>query len=301
LLLHIALDRQYRDRRVQQGSVVYCAFEGQTGIEARCAAFRKKFLASHQEPVPFHLEPVTLDLVKDAPELIGVIRSTLGDKKPAVVVLDTLNRSLRGSESSDVDMAAYIRAADSLREVFDCAVIIVHHCGLDEKRPRGHTSLTGAADAQLSVSRDAAGNIVMTVEYMKDGPTGDAIVSRLESVEVGVDEDGDPITSCVVLPSETCGKSAPKVTGATKIALDMLYKAIADLPAEAPASAHAPSGGRTTLLETWRRYCEAKLVPESDKPDTKRKAFVRACRRLQTAGIIDVWEDYVWLQDRRDK
>jgi AAA domain len=301
IVMHVALNRPYRGRRVHPGTVIYCAFEGQTGIEARCTAFRKKFLGGHHETVPFYLEPVTLDLVKDAPELIRVIRRTLGDVKPAVVVLDTLNRSLRGSESSDQDMSAYVRAADSLREEFDCAVIIVHHCGVDSTRPRGHTSLTGAADAQLSVNRDAAANIVMTVEYMKDGPTGDTIVSRLENVEVGIDEDGDPITSCVVMPSETCGEATVKVTGAAKIALDVLYRAIADLPEEAPASARAPSGGRTTRLETWRRYCEAKLVPESDKPDTKRKAFVRACRRLQTAGIIDVWEDYVWLLDRRDK
>jgi hypothetical protein len=301
MVMHVALNRLFRDRRVHQGTVVYCAFEGQTGVEARCAAFRKKFLADHPKPVPFYLEPVTLDLVNDAPELIRAIRRTLGDVPPAVIVLDTLNRSLHGSESSDEDMSAYIRAADSLREEFDCAVIVVHHCGVDGTRPRGHTSLTGAADAQLSVNRDAAGNIVMTVEYMKDGPTGDTIVSRLENVEVGIDEDGDPITSCVVMASETYSKAMVKVTGATKIAYDMLCAAIADLPEEAPASARAPSGGRTTRLETWRRYCEAKLVPESDKPDTKRKAFVRACRRLQTTGIVDVWEDYVWLRDRRDK
>jgi hypothetical protein len=159
---------------VHQGTVVYCAFEGQTGIEARCTAFRKKFLVDHHEPVPFYLEPV--NLVKDAPELIRVIRRTLSDVKPAVIVLDTLNRSLWGSESSDVDMSAYIRAADSLREAFDSAVIIIHHCGIDGTRPRGHTSLTGAADAQLSVSRDAAGSIVMTAEYMKDGAAGDTVV-----------------------------------------------------------------------------------------------------------------------------
>jgi hypothetical protein len=161
--------------------------------------------------VPFYLQPVTLDLVKDAGELVRVITRTLGDIKPVVIVLDTLNRSLRGSESSDEDMAAYIRAADSLREIFDCAVIIVHHCGIDGTRPRGHTSLTGAADAQLSVSRDAADNIVMTVEYMKGGPTGTAIVSRLENVEVGKDEDGDPIMSCVLVSSETGGIAAIQV------------------------------------------------------------------------------------------
>src|SRR6476661_8187507 len=39
--MHIALGWAYRDRRVQQGAVVYCAFEGQTGIQARVQAFRQ--------------------------------------------------------------------------------------------------------------------------------------------------------------------------------------------------------------------------------------------------------------------
>ena len=113
------------------------------------------------------------------------------------MVLDTLNRSLPGSESSDQDMAAYIRAADAVRETFNCAVIIVHHCGIDTSRPRGHTSLTGAVDAQLAVKRDAGDHITLEVEWMKDGPE----VSRLDAVEVGTDEDGHPITSCVVVPT----------------------------------------------------------------------------------------------------
>ena len=61
--------------------------------------------------------------------------------KPAAVAIDTLNRSLAGSESSDEDMAAYIRAADAIRDAFNCAVVIVHHCGHEGTRPRGHLSL----------------------------------------------------------------------------------------------------------------------------------------------------------------
>jgi hypothetical protein len=69
---------------------------------------------------------------------------------------------------------------------------------------RGHTSLTGAAEAQLAVKRDTAGNVLVTVEWMKDGPEGDVIVSRLEVVEeVGLDGDGDPIASCSRCPSGT--------------------------------------------------------------------------------------------------
>jgi hypothetical protein len=81
----------------------------------------------------------------------------MGDAAPGLIVLDTLNRSLAGSESSDEDMGNYIKAADQLREMFKCAVIIIHHCGLAEERPRGHTSLIGADDAQVGKSFAIAG------------------------------------------------------------------------------------------------------------------------------------------------
>ena len=99
-------------------------------------------------------------------------------------------------------MTAYIRAADAIRDAFGCAVVIVHHCGIDANRPRGHTALAGAVDAQLSVKRDAADNTVVTVERMKDGPEGDTVTSALQTVDVGTDEDGDAITSCVIVPAE---------------------------------------------------------------------------------------------------
>jgi hypothetical protein len=122
---------------------------------------------------------------------------------PVAVVIDTLNRSLAGSESSDEDMAAYIKAADAVREAFGCAVIIVHHCGVDNSRPRGHTSLTGAADAQIAVSRDEATNdVAATLEWLKDGAEGDVITGRLRTVDLGLDAEGEPITSCVIVPAE---------------------------------------------------------------------------------------------------
>jgi hypothetical protein len=107
-----------------------------------------------------------------------------------------------GSENSDEDMGNYIKATDAIRETFDCSVLVVHHCGINDSRPRGHTSLTGAADARLAVTRDVAKNILVNVEFMKDGEGSGTIVSTLESFEVGADADGEPITSCVVLEAE---------------------------------------------------------------------------------------------------
>jgi hypothetical protein len=222
LAMHVALGREYRGRRVQQGPVVYCCFEGQSGVSARVEAFRQRFLCEEAEAVLFYLQPAPMDLIKDHQELIAAIRDL--DEAPVAVVLDTLNRSLNGSENSDEDMGNYVKATDAIREAFNCAVLVVHHCGVNDSRPRGHTSLTGAADARLAVTRDAAKNILVDVEFMKDGEGSGTIVSALENLEVGLDEDGELITSCVVVQAEMAvpEERGPKLTKNQSTYLEMV-------------------------------------------------------------------------------
>jgi len=265
VVLHAALGWEYRERRVKQGSVVYCCFEGQSGIQARVEAFRQRFLTEEVEDVPFFLQPVTMDLVKEHGELITAIRNV--NQIPVAVVLDTLNRSLVGSESSDEDMSAYVRATDAIRDAFNCSVLVVHHCGVSGDRPRGHTSLTGAAEAQLAVKKDLNENVIVTVEYMKDGKSGDTIVSRLELVEeVGLDEDGDRITSCVVVPSETpaATENATKLTQNQRTFFDVLARA-----------------GRPLSAEEW-----AELAEEAGLTFKRRATYWDLRNALQKKGLI---------------
>ena len=239
--MHIALGRNYRGHRVRQGPVVYLALEGGAGFYARIEAWRRRHLGDHTGDVPFSLLPVPVDLIADKDKLIQAIRAQM--ETPAVVVVDTLNRSLNGNENDSKDMAAYIRAADAIRETFHCAVIIVHHCGIAANRPRGHTSLSGADDAQIAVERDGdSGVITASVEHMKDGEAGTAVRSRLESVDLGCDDDGDPITSCVIVPVEGEKPSGRRreVSGAAKTALDLLKRALADDGQKAPAKTTSP-------------------------------------------------------------
>ncbi len=198
LSMHIALGWEYRGRRVQKGPVVYLALEGGRGFTHRVEAFRRRHGVTD---APFYLITDRTDLVRDHKQLIDEI-TVQSSERPALVVIDTLNRSLAGSENRDEDMAAYIRAADVIREAFGCTVAIIHHCGVAGDRPRGHTSLTGAVDAQLAVKRDDAGLIRVKVEWLKDGQEGAEIVSQLKQVELGADSYGDPIVSCVVVADD---------------------------------------------------------------------------------------------------
>ena len=190
--MHIALGRDYRGHKVQQAPVVYVALEGRHGFPARVEAFRRYHGV---ESAPFYLLTASLDLVAKSDQLIASIKAQLGETLPGVLFLDTLNRSLVGSESKDEDMARFLAAAEKVAQELSCAVVIVHHCGIDASRPRGHTSLSGAVESQLKVERGDTGEVIVTVELAKDFAEGTEIVSRLERVELGTDADGDPITS----------------------------------------------------------------------------------------------------------
>ena len=299
LLMHVALDWSYRDHRVTSGPVVYCALEGAQGFRNRIEAFRVKKLSETAScSPPFYLMAASLSLVADHQALIADIRKQLGEQRPVAVCLDTLNRSLAGSESSDADMAAYIKAADAIRDAFDCLVVIVHHCGHSGERPRGHSSLIGALDVQIAVSRDAADNIVAELELSKDGAIGLQFVSALKQVEIGVDQDGDDITSCIIEEVEGAPVSARKTKSPSKsdqTALRALQKAINDLGEKAPASNTVPGSVRVVSLDTWRTYAYQSGISGSDKQDSKLKAFSRAHDSLINDGHVKAHDDLRWI------
>jgi hypothetical protein len=297
LSMHIALGWRYRGLRVQQGPVAYLAFEGGDGFRARVEAYRRK----HTLPagVPFHLLVSNAKLVRDHGKLIECIDEHMSNP-PVCVVLDTLNRSIDGSESKDVDMAAYLTAADAINDAFACMVLVVHHCGIDASRPRGHTSLTGAVDVQLSCKRDAENKIVVEVEAMKDGAEGTTFTSRLEVVEVGTDDEGQPLTSCVIVPAEAtvAAPKGPKLRSGNKLAWDTLIELVVECGETAPPSNHIPPKAKVIPIPLWRETFCAKY-PDDKQAKSKGKAFIRAFLALQEKRLIGVWQDKAWPAEPR--
>jgi len=297
LLMHVALGWEYRGRRVNRGTVVYVACEGERGLGARVAAFRQNRLANDGETPSFQLLASRLDLVADGRQLIDDIRAQLGTETPVAIVIDTLNRSIAGSESSDEDMGNYVKAADAIREAFKCAVLIIHHCGLDDNRPRGHTSLRGAADAEISIKRDASGLVSAAVVWMKDGPSGEEESSRLELVNLGLDMDGEEITSCVIEPaarSDATGETRKKrrrIAPETLRALDFLKNAIADHGE--PLSLPGLPNLMATKLDHWRDEVRKRGLYDADA--TGRQRFARAKDRLIAEQLITIDGDLVWI------
>ena len=227
LFVHVAMGWPYRDHAVRQGAVIYCAFEGGHGYKGRIEAIRRHYGISDDAAVPLYVMPGQVDLIADERALVEEFRYQLDAVVPAVVVLDTLNRSLSGSESSDKDMTLYVKAAEAVRKAFGCVCVIVHHCGYDDTHARGHTSLPAAVDAELSVVRDEGSPVVLvTVKAMRDGPEGMVVRSRALPVPLDPDQNGKPRSSIVIVPDDSTVVAPTKQGGRRDTATPLLVEVL---------------------------------------------------------------------------
>jgi hypothetical protein len=141
--------------------------------------------------------------------------------------------------------------------------------------------------------------MTVRVEWMKDGPEGDVILSRLEHVALGADSDGDSITSCVVVEVQGgLAQAIPKVpkrkAGASATALRALKEAISEVGVPAPASNHVPPNVKVVTESQWRDYAYRAGI-SSGEPRAKQQAFKRALENLVGAGDVGAWTDNFWL------
>jgi hypothetical protein len=193
-------------------------------------------------------------------------------------------------------MARFLAAAERVAQELNCVVIIVHHCGIDASRPRGHTSLSGAVESQLKVERGNTGEVFVTVELAKDFAEGTEIVSRLEPVELGTDLDGDPITSLVVLPVEGPIQRRTvtrKLSDRQWLGLAALDECACNFGDPAPATYQLPAGIKVVPLTAWRDelYRKSVLDREAKSP---REEFKRVRQQPQARGLIGIRDDLVW-------
>jgi hypothetical protein len=90
----------------------------------------------------------------------------------------------------------------------------VHHSGYDDSHSRGGTALPSNAEGEIKIYRDALDNVCSEVLKYKDDERGDETTSRLEQIVVGTDDEGEDITSCIVVEAEAI---APAISGGTRL------------------------------------------------------------------------------------
>ena len=209
ILMHVAAGIDYRGLRVRKGVVVYVACEGGFGMQTRIVAYKQSRFADIDWP-DFYLVKSSFRNPGDVQRLINDVTAKLPlGTEVAVIVIDTLNRSIEGSESDDKAMGAFIKGCSMLQERFGNVVIAVHHTGHKEKdRMRGHSSLPGSVDFAIGhrlVGKhlsDKDARMDTWIDRLKDGPEEVSFYSKVDKVTVGTDDNGEDITTLVVLPCD---------------------------------------------------------------------------------------------------
>ncbi|WP_175732596.1 AAA family ATPase [Burkholderia ambifaria] len=191
----IAEGSEWFGQRVASTRVVYVVLEGEAGLSKRAKAWS----AHNHRPLPDGLHFITQSFdvrdLSDVSDLVDAIRAGGG---AGLLVIDTLNRAAPGAdENSSKDMNEIITNLKILQDSIGGTVLVVHHTGKDTtKGLRGHSSLFAALDAAIEVKRD--GGREWSAAKVKDGADGERYAFALRVIDVGEDEDGEPITSCVV-------------------------------------------------------------------------------------------------------
>jgi hypothetical protein len=137
------------------------------------------------------------------------------------------------------------------------------------------------------------------LELCKDGEVGLRVMSRLVECHIGVDEDDDAITSCVIEAVECASrghKSRPSPKSA-QTALRALRKAIDAVGEGAPMSNGIPAGACVVKVETWKRYCCQSGISDSDEPEAQKKAFSRAHKTLVDGNHVQAHHEYRWISE----
>lgn len=201
---HVAIDHRWRTQRVAGGGVLYLAAEGGNGIANRIVGLRK---TSGVVDVPFALRRAGLDLLHpdaDTERVITLARDVSERAPLKLIVIDTLSRVMAGGdENGPVDMTAFIKNVDRIRHATGAHIMIVHHTGKDvAKGARGHSSLRAATDTEIEVITDETEMRLAKVTKQRDLQGGEEFAFKLDAVALGVDQDGDAVTTCIVVPVE---------------------------------------------------------------------------------------------------
>jgi len=201
--------------KTAKGAVLYQAGEGGRGLIKRLKAYAQDNHVSDE--LPFKLLPVKVNLFAADGDAEAFITECCAWKAwyeaqgvpLRLIVIDTFSAaSVGANENASEDMGRMLDAGDRLNAATGAAVAWVHHKNAAGLRERGHGSFRANIETAIEVKRDLETNErSLHLIKLKDGEDGLKLGFELQSVQLGVDDDGDPITSCVVRPAQM--KAAP--------------------------------------------------------------------------------------------
>lgn len=200
MAIAVARGRDWRGHRCKQAGVLYVAAEGAMGVVGR--------LKAHAQYHGHDLKDLPLTVLGAAPNILergdvkGLIESIKRrcGENTRLIIMDTLAQVTPGAnENSAEDMGRAVAHCQAIARATSAMVLLVAHAGKDVDRGlRGWSGIKAALDLEIVVERSGDYRAAV-ITKLKDGTTeGAKHPFSLVTVELGIDADGDPITSAVL-------------------------------------------------------------------------------------------------------
>jgi hypothetical protein len=189
----VATGQPWQNHPTHQGTVLYIAAEGASGLSTRADAWTK----AHGNPdyIPIFFLPTALRLVNPTELDTQALTQALTALQPSLVIIDTQARVTTGAEENSAkDMGWFIDALETLRAAHPATYLTVHHTPRNGDNLRGSIALEGAAETVLLSVKDGD---VVTLKCQKQKnapqtddlqmamtPIGDSIILSSEAVEL---------------------------------------------------------------------------------------------------------------------
>lgn len=268
--LAVATGGVWNGNQCEKGLVIYFNGEGREGFKLRCRAWQKHHGITGQ--VDFHSSRSAIEFndsgLRQVRAEVKALEEQTG-QKVALIVIDTLARHLIGDENSTQHMSEFIKQVDGLRDTFpDSTALIVHHTGNNAEatgRSRGSSALKAAVDVEIQCMK-----FELTFTKMKDSAPPAPVGFKFKVIDLGFDDDGEPITSCVLEYGEMSTRNKQPVILKTTPAERNILGIISGTPG-------------ITIDAVRAEYCQRAL---SIVPDTKMNSLYTSFRRAME-GLTD--------------
>jgi len=297
LCLHVAMGKTWRGREIDAGGVLYVAAEGAYGIRNRIAAYKQHY--NLESGIPLTILPSTINMLdtdQDVAKLIRTIQAKAQDLgNIQLIVLDTLARVMTGNENAAEDMGMLVINCDRISQTTGAHVCLIHHSGKDEsKGSRGSSSLRAACSTEIEIRK--AGDVsVATVTKQREMEIEGEFGFRLEVVEIGTNDRGKKITSCVVVETDASQPDRKKRNprGANQ---KILLKAMRNLGASGELIDHNIQGLPVTCkglpVEQFYEHAKGKISCDNRH---KRSRFNDAISSLVADEFLGLESEFLWL------
>jgi hypothetical protein len=314
------------ERVLRRGGVLYVAAEGASEIALRLAGLAEtKLLGDRQaqfslggngvgaraahlpflwtETCPPLMAGGTLNLLAATAADAAARLKEKFDVPLSMIAVDTLAAAAGFQDENDnAEAQRAMNVLHNLSRRTGALVLAIDHFGKEAATgTRGASAKEASADVVLALlgQREESGKIAKTrlvTRKVRGGPSGQEFPFRLRIVDLGPDESGSPITTCVVDWTSSLDKQSAPRRLRTTAALDF---AIATVTKE-NAEFIDVDGVRVQAIKKDRvRKAFAKTYGAERNPGAVRTAFKRALEEALAAGHLRsgvmAGEEYVWL------